>query len=252
MKGFFLLLLVTNMGFISWQFFAEDVREAKEPYSGVVRENNGLRLLSELSEAERPAPRKLKQLDEKSVKVAKSNIERIEPVAPKEKQSVVSTHSVVTVQCYQSSLLVSLDEARSLQASLNKIGIENSQRSTVETTNVNYWVKLKAYKNRAKANEAAELLRKNHVKDFFIVRSGRHENAISLGVFSTRERAQKRYSSITALNARLRKPVIEALELPAKRLVVHFSLKSDAAPAGLNKLLDSRKHPHLKKIACKS
>lgn len=252
MKGFFLLLLVTNVGFISWQFFAEGVREAKEPYAGIVRENDGLRLLSELAEAERPAARKALQLDEQTVKAARSKIEQTEPVAPREKQPVVSTQSGVTVECYQSSLLASLGEAKSLQASLNQLGIKNSQRSTVETTNVNYWVKLQPYKNRAKAHEAAELLRKNRVKDFFIVRSGRHENAISLGVFSTRERAEKRYSSITALKARLRKPVIEALELPAKRLVVHFSLKPGEAPSGLNKLLDSTKLPHLKKIACKS
>ncbi|MFO7643396.1 MAG: hypothetical protein R6W95_03340, partial [Desulfosarcina sp.] len=42
------------------------------------------------------------------------------------------------------------------------------------------------------ADEAAAMLDGKSVKDFFIVRSGEYENAVSLGVFSGPERARSR------------------------------------------------------------
>ena len=109
---------------------------------------------------------------------------------------------------------------------------------------------LKAYKNKTKANEAAEILKQKRVKDFFIVRTGRYENAVSLGVYSTKERAEKRYKEISGLKLRLRKPVIEAIELPAKRLIVSFRLGDGVVPEGLEHMLGSSKEPQWQKKSC--
>lgn len=245
MKGFFLLLLLTNLLFIGWQLFAAAETSDLSLYRGVARVSQGLPLLSELDEANQPPLRK------QTVEPPKPQPELIEPQVKQARIAIPVLDAQPGSLCYQSSLLTSLSEATALQRQLEKFGISKSERNTVETTKVNYWVKLPPYKSRAKANEAADTLKKNKIKDFFIVRSGRHENAISLGVFSTRERADNRYKAITGLKARLRKPVIEEMELPAKRLVVSFSVKSTSLPEGLSSYLDTDKQPSLKKIACK-
>lgn len=238
------------MLFIGWQVWFESERNELPLYGGIEVMNEGLQLLSELDEKERPAQRKIVVVEDKAVETTVAPVELIEVEESREhiRQEMVATTEVA--QCYQSSPLANLDDAKALQHTLVELGIKGSQRETVQIQKVNYWVMLKAYKTRAKADEAADILRKNRVTDFFIVRSGRYENAVSLGVYSTRERAEQRYKEISGRKLRLRKPVIEALELPAKRLIISFKLEQGVVSDGLTALQDSSKQPHLKKIPC--
>lgn len=253
MRGFFFLLLLTNVGLFAWQYWLalENATPPPAPYAGIALKSEGLKLISELSQEQRPAQRAPLTIDERGERRPAAGVEQIEARSSPASEAPTLVEAGTGNKCFQSSLLADLDEAKRLQARIGKLGIKESQRRTVETTKVNYWVKLNPYDSRAKAREAAEILRKNRIKDIFIVRSGRHENAVSLGVFSTRERAEQRYKEITGIKARLRKPVIEALELPAKRLVVEFNLPQGEVPEGFDALLDSSKQPHLKKISCK-
>jgi hypothetical protein len=248
MRGFFVLLLITNLLFVGWQIGFEPESGELPPYGGMALTNDGLLILSELDEAKRPPQRKFIPLEDRATETPAPKVELIAAETPAE-ASVAVTPSITTF-CYQSTPLVTLKEAKALQQSLLKLGIQDSRRETIQTHKVNYWVMLKAYKSLDKANEAADILKKQRVKDFFIVRSGRYENAVSLGVFSTKERAEKRYKQIAGLKVRLRKPLIEALELPAKRLIVRFELDETPVPEGLSALLDSSKESHLKKISC--
>lgn len=248
MRGFFVLLLITNLLFVGWQIGFEPQSEEVPPYSGMALANDGLYLLSELDEAKRPPQRKFIPLEDKAIEAPEPKIELIAPEAPAETADLVASSG--TTHCYQSTPLVTLKEAKALQETLLNLGIQDSRRETIQTHKVNYWVMLKPYKSLDKANEAADMLKKQRIKDFFIVRSGRYENAVSLGVFSTKERAEKRYKQIAGLKLQLRKPVIEALELPAKRLVVRFELNATPPPEGLAALLDSSKESHLKKTSC--
>jgi len=251
MRGFFALLLLTNVGLFAWQYWLarESTNAIPGPYAGMVLKSEGLKLISELPQEQRPSQRALVSVDQKAERSRTVEEEKSEPQS-RPANDPRTLHVIPPgIECYQSSLLADLDEAKILQARISKLGLE-SLRRTVETTKVNYWVKLNPYSSRAKANEAVEILSKNRIKDIFIVRSGRHENAVSLGVFSTRERAEQRYKEISELKGRIRKPVIEALELPAKRLVVELRLAQEEIPQGFSALLDSEKQPHLKKISC--
>ncbi len=248
MRGFFVLLLITNLLFLGWQIWFEPDNKKTPAYGGVPMVNEGLHLLSELDEEKRPAQRKFMPLEDNA---SEARVPKLEPIAAESLPETVVTKETSSVAlCYQSSPLETLKEAKAIQQSLLKLGIQDSRRETIQTHKANYWVMLKAYKSRGKANEAAEILKSQQVKDFFIVRSGRYENALSLGVFSTRERAEKRYKQIAGLKVRLRKPVIEVLELPVKRLVVHFNLDGISPPEGLSPYLDPSKEPYLKKIPC--
>jgi hypothetical protein len=255
MRGLFVLLLLANMGFLGWQLWSEPKDNGPKPYGGVTALNGGLTLLSELNEEQQPPSRKLVSA-KSSAAQGEAPVELIEPEPrarlegqPLRSGAEQSAETGAPI-CYQSEILDDRDEANNLQRKLSKAGIGESSHKVVQTKRVNYWVMLKPYSARAKAEEAADMLKKRKVKDFFIVRSGEYENAVSLGVFSSRERAEQRYKSITGLKLRLRKPVIEAIELPAKRYVVTFRVADGAVADGLSTLLDDPEGPVLKKTPC--
>lgn len=252
MRFFFLLLFATNLAFISWQIFAPaDEQTVPPPYGNVKIESKGLRLLSELSEKDYPPTRKMVAIKEEE---PEPTIELIapepQPVIAEEKEEEAPTVTVAK-SCYQSSPFITKKEVESFEQELEKAGISYHSLQTIQVQKQNYWVMLKPYKSREKANEASDILKKKRVKDFFIVRSGEYENALSLGVYSSQERAEQRRKEIIDLKIRLRKPVIELLDLPAKRFVVSLQHDKESLPGVLLPLLESTEHVFLKKIVCK-
>lgn len=251
MRGFFILLLLTNLLFFGWQFWFAPEQEQPKAYGGIVPANKGLVLLSELAESDQPKPREYVKETESDSTDAVSSVELIEPEVRAEEIVKPGEPVSASAHCYRTIPLASSDDVKALKSELARLGIDETRSETVETQTRNYWVMLAPYNSRKKAKEAADILKKKRVKDFFIVASGQYENAISLGVYSTRERADVRYRQIATLEARLRKPVIEALELPAKRTVISFELDEGNEPKGLSALLEASDEPKLKKITCK-
>ena len=250
MRFFFTLLLLANALFLGWQYFAEQEETGRSAFGGIVPVNEGLTLLSELPPASHPAHRELIPVNEAEAMESNEKLELIEPEIRAEVMHAVNTASG-EASCYRSSPLQDVAAAMALQKKLTEQGITESKRESIQTQKINFWVMIKAYANRAEANKAAEALKKKRLKDFFIVRSGRYENAISLGVYSTKERAEQRYREIVALKTSLKKPHIEALELPAKRLVVTFSYEAPSLPEGVVLMLGTENEPYLEKISCK-
>lgn len=251
MKGFFYLLLATNLLFVVWQYGIQPDagNGSDEVKAGTTAGKPGLRLLSELRESELPRPRQYQEEDTAHA-VDTVAVELIEPEATArvEPEPVKTTSG--SEACYRSAMLESVKEAEELQQALQALGVTRVSRSVVQTQKVNYWVMFSAFASRAKADGAAGVLRKGGVKDFFIVRSGRHENAISLGVYSTRERAELRYKEITALKSNLKKPVIEGIDLPAKRIVVKVRVDDPQKEEKLQKAQDKKLAGILEKIPC--
>lgn len=250
MRGFFVLLVLTNLLIFGWQLWVVPASTKLTVYSGDTVPNLGLTLLAELEDGKMPPQRKLLPVGGAHTKVAASEVELI--ALDKNREAVVAAASSEAEgsSCYQSTSLETIDDARSLQQSLALMGIKDSERKTVQTQKINYWLMLPADKEHSKVSDVVAVLKKQRIKDFFVVRSGRYEGAISLGVYSTRERAEQRYKQINGLKLRLPKPVIEALELPAKQLVIWFQLRADAHPEDMASLLDNSKQPHLEKISC--
>lgn len=67
-----------------------------------------------------------------------------------------------------------------------------------------YWVYLPPFKSAAAAREGIATLTKLKQRDFMLVRVGEFENAISLGLFSQQEGAEKRLKEINALGLKTR------------------------------------------------
>jgi len=92
-----------------------------------------------------------------------------------------------------------------------------------------YWVMLPPYAKAAAATPVLERLQRAGIKDFYLIRSGDNVNAISLGVYSSADSAQRRLRQIRDLKLA---PKIEEITLPAKRWWLEFEWpaeRNDAA-----------------------
>jgi hypothetical protein len=250
MRGFFVLLVIANLLFFAWQLKTGSQSDEVLPHEDTPLYREGLTLLSELEEGKMPPARKFIPLAKKSTRISPPAVASVAEDNKMEEAVGETSNPATVLHCYQSSLLETLDDAKALQQLLTTKGIRTSERREVQEQRINYWVMLPANKDLAKINSVVDVLRQKRVKDFFVVRGGRYENAISLGVYSTRERAEQRYKEISALKLHQSKPVIEVIELPAKRLVVTFQLVENALADGLQPLLDRDRQPYLQKIPC--
>ena len=263
MRGLFILLLLSNIGFIAWQYVQEDKQQnVSDIYRGINMVNNGLTMLSELPPELQPALR-----DATNEDVADEHA----PNHDKQKASaddLGATRAETKVSA--EALALALDKVETTDTGCFRIkGIEGRpallqlvtllkdngatmiKQEELQGKKTHYQVMLPPYPNRAKADEAAAILSGKRVKDFFIVRSGEYQNAVSLGVFSTRERAEHRAQQIIALKARLRRPRIEVIEAPATKFVVNYSLEDKMRQEELEKQLNRLKYPSSEKISCR-
>ena len=250
MRGFFLLLLLTNVAFIGWQYLQSDNTEQIDPYHGISFDKKGLTLLSELPADKRPALREGSGSAEDETRARPESQEKPPNVTTPPVMTRVGTDDELQPVCYKASALNERATADKLIAGLKKLGASSLEQGSEQGQDTNYWVMLPPYNSRDKAAEAAARLSEKKLKDFFIVRSGDYENAISLGVFSTKERAKRRYDQVVALQARLRKPKIEAIQLPVKRYWVSWKWGGSAQLNSSNALLDSLGLEKAKEIAC--
>ncbi|MCW8919278.1 MAG: hypothetical protein OQL08_10745 [Gammaproteobacteria bacterium] len=250
MRGFFVLLAITNLLFFVWQWRSEPQSGEVSPYADTPLYREGLTLISELEEWKMPPVRKFVPAAEGSTLPPLPEPGSVMAEGETEEASSGGASPESALYCYQSSPLETLADAGALQQRLLANGIKTGERIEVQEQKINYWVMLPAGKDETKVGSVVGALKQKQVKDFFVIRSGRYENTISLGVYSTQERAEQRYKEIVALNLRHPKPLIEALELPAKRLAVTFELAQKELPGGLQPLLDPASQPRLRKIPC--
>lgn len=255
MRGFFFLLLLTNLALVAWQYFEQRGQtESINIYRGIPLVNNGLALISELPKDERPPLREGEEEIPSADEIEAQFVAETEDVSSEQEADLVQSDGAgeaSALMCYRIGSIESKAELNALVKRLAARGAEVLEQGQAQGTKNSYWVVLPAYRNRKKANEAAEILARRRVKDFFIVRSGEHENAISLGVFSTKERAERRYDEIANLKARLRKPVIEILELPDSSHYIVYRMNSLQKTKSILSYLERTKSPPAEKINCK-
>jgi len=128
-----------------------------------------------------------------AVPAAASHVAAATPVPPKE------------ANCAEWGEFSGVDLGRAQQALLAmKLGEKLSQRSVEH--NHGYWVFIPPVKKRAEVEKKIAQLKEHHVKDYFVVQEkGKWLNAISLGVFRTKEAAQKYLATLRSLGVRTAK-----------------------------------------------
>ena len=130
-------------------------------------------------------------------------------------------------QCYTLGPFKTVSAAKELEHAIAGRGISVKRRAIDEQQKANYWVYLPPLKSRDAALEISRNLASKGVKDYFIVTADENKNAISLGVFSKQEGAQRRYKEMSQmgyapkLDVRHRNQTLYWLdyrEAPGKRL----------------------------------
>lgn len=113
---------------------------------------------------------------------------------------------------------------RQLEAFLETMDLQIKRQGKDVIKEVQYWVMYPPFENPASATTTFNLLKKTGIGDFYLIRSGEYENAISLGIFSTRSAAEERRDKL-AQNISLQvRPEIEIRHRDGERLWVEVDI----------------------------
>lgn len=90
---------------------------------------------------------------------------------------------------------ISLDQAQQARSRLKALGLSATESGGAE--NAKFWVYVPPQASLAEARKKAQQIAELGVDDYFVVNDGkRWQNAISLGVFSTREAGERRLAEL--------------------------------------------------------
>ena len=104
-------------------------------------------------------------------------------------------------------------ELASLQSELQSQFERVSLRETKTIVDKGYWVFLRPYSTRSEAVQVADKLTAAGASEFYVVPGGKSVNAISLGVYVRRERAEERRDQIQSLGLALNITISPQTEL---------------------------------------
>lgn len=203
MRWFFLLLLVLNLAFISWQVLAP-VPESSV-YAAPLKNVPSIVLLEEQSRSDESVSEKkvvhhenLEKItvDEKDVSPTEVNVikkgsENI-VVAEISAQVTDVPKSEVMSQvgsCYTLGPFRELDELRKLTQQLKPHVIATDFRGKEEKERAIYWVYIEPESSYKSAVVTGKRLKSKKIKDFYIIRDGEKINGLSLGHFRNKKGA---------------------------------------------------------------
>lgn len=214
MKWLFYLLALANSGALALQYWYFPAPGSSASEGAALSQPSSPRLVL-VSELERP-PKKRDaaspaERDTLPIPESADKPEPPEPVAP------------VPV-CYRISGLPDEEQADALAARLRRQKAEIRGRHLQQAMETRYWVSLPPFPSRAAAAPTIRRLQRGGINDHYFVNTDPNRNAISLGVFSNPEGAERRRAQVARLGL---KPRLEAVEAP--KTVYALTL---ALPAG--------------------
>lgn len=176
MRNLFLILLLANFGLLAWQRW---IAPADEATPVIIAQDKLPRLMlaEEAMIEERAGPR----------------------AAPLDDAPPPMILGEAPGRCVSIGPFRDLAEAEQAISTLRVAGHTPEQRLTEGEVWVGHWVYLPAFDSRAAARVAMNKLKKRGVADSYIVPSGEERNAVSLGVFAERDRAERRAAEISSL-----------------------------------------------------
>ena len=118
-------------------------------------------------------------------------------------------------------------DANKIRNKIEALGITVTRRVNKDNKRKGYWVLLPPADNRAEAKQHIEKLQAKQINDYFLVVTGEQSNAVSLGVFSRADLAQRRYEEIRALGFRVN---IKKVDLPQREYWLDWPLEQHLLP----------------------
>lgn len=175
LKWLIYILLLSNIAFVTWHYRSLDALLASE--ESHIEQEDGLGLVL---------------LREKQVKTQRTSARK-------------------NILCQSIGPFNEKDQAQEAQVELKNAGISSQLRLERDLSRDGYWVLLPAAESRAAALVTIARLKELKIADYFLVARREYENAISLGVFSLKESADRRMAQMMELGF---SPVLENVKLP--------------------------------------
>lgn len=201
MRILLMVLLLANLGFFAWQQWYDPERVMALP-QGEVDANlgAGLRLVGEQQRVADAETAGSDDLPEKSV-AADMEPEVDAPAAADAADQAMAQlrESLPNAVCATIGPFERLETAQVAEERLESFGSAAAVRESGGQIRSGFWVYLPPYSSRSEAKRIEDELRGRNVSDLFIVTGSDQRNAISLGLFSTPERADQRAAEIGRL-----------------------------------------------------
>lgn len=237
MRGFFFLLILTNLALAGWFYWqTEPPLSATQPPSRGASPG-GLKLLSEL-----PPP---------SLQPVQAPTTPITPPTANGGASSLATESAGSEPaeetaaegqiaiCQRINPIAKVSDMEAVAGKLLQANFTVLERGEGDVERQTYWVMVNPYQTEKAARGVAAQLAKAKVRDFLVIRSGEYENGISLGLFSQKEGAENRLREISALKLNIRKPVIRQRTASVHTHWLTVRLSGDHELSALLTLLDA-------------
>ena len=130
--------------------------------------------------------------------------------------------------------------ANTIRGELGSLGIKAERRMSKDNKRKGYWVLIPPEKTRKQAREHIKELKQKNVKDYFLVVTGEQTNAVSLGVFSKSDLAQRRYEQIKELGFQIK---IRQVDLPLREYWLDWPKEQQLLPEVLDSFRE--RHPNI-------
>ncbi len=173
-RALFLALLAANLVFYGWRLASNDSREARA---------------SDMDEMQVPV-------------LSLAGADSQAAVGPGESAAAsvdVSADAAASVRCLSLGPFSDNEEVAAAELRLGALGLEGKRRRAEGQIWVGYWIFLPPTATRSEAETLMQALKNRGVGDVYVEPAGERENAVSLGVFSERGRAQRRFREIREL-----------------------------------------------------
>ena len=212
MKLIIYFLLICNIGFAAWHFRGLDAREDGAAGALEISHEQQLVLLSEFQ---------------------------------KKEQELLGGKL-----CYSLGPFIKKSQSNKAQTVLKENKFETDRIQLRDSSRSGYWVTLPASNSRKEARKHIARLKKLKVTDYFLVAKGKHENAVSLGVYSQKKLARRRVDEIIRLGFI---PRMESVPLPRKVYWLNWYKDSKQQPEHTLLSKIKKQHPQISKIerSCK-
>lgn len=175
MRYFFILILLSNIGFMVWsQRVAEPSREAFTVTDPGIRK---IELLSEITTQTRTTP------------VTSTDVPQVQQI------------------CFSMGPFDSEAGIQASQEQLTPLVLKTNIRELTTTQEAGYWVYLPALPTRSEALAKGRELAAAKVKDYYVVTAGNHENTVSLGLYREQYNADNRIAELTRKGFNVQKEV---------------------------------------------
>lgn len=213
MRNLMLLLILANLGVFSWHAWFADSDASDLQGRVVVQAGPSLLLVGETNAPEVPAAEVVAttdsdDLNDTAVAVPEEVLDTAQgddvatTLSLAEQATATTTGpdtDIVALVCVTLGPLDQETTAVLLREQLAANGFAASISSTGGQIRSGYWVYLPPFGTRAEALRTQDQLREKGVEDLFIVTGDEQRNAISLGLFSTADRADQRAAQIGRL-----------------------------------------------------